>query len=826
MQSSETDTSHYYITVMNVSCEGLDRIYQVLAINDANQEALLNAGVATYVDLCCVKDWLIKRRIKGVNLTVQKQLVIAIEFLEQIRQGYGDGCHAIRDQFTEVQFEAFEEGRGSFLNFENVPMQSIFDLLKIGGPGCIWDKMPLEYRTRVIEWSTQEKVIEPMPEGLNKACGKFDYERFAEKAIRALFDPSTNGKTVLVAGKTQSGKSAVKAVMQSLCFELDDPLIIITKGVSESRELHKKLKEFAAGSNSEHYIVSASSSKNGGRVNWNVKKEEIQAALNDGGTLVLADTHAQIKKAVDAIKRYREKDGHRRFVVIIDEADAMHRTPERSQLMECAYDQLMALNPSLKILISATLVPVLLILNEKGEKDIEMVAIEPSDDYIGIEQMKHLKAANGDTVLLEHSDLSYNNGYIFREGAHEIPYTNKAVKMLYDDALTNDNQQKKGILVLDCTDSRVTAGGNVYEKARLVQDMYHAEGKEIVIVVYVGKGLSRRCAGGGAWEEFDSGVLVGEVLESIDDEYGLDMPVFVFGFSKMRRGISFRSNRRVPTHFVMILGMGNSNESVMQTLGRATFRGKEALKKNGLDHVTILMPKTDFVMSVAYQRFILEIQARINKGESLDNAMSGATSKLPDAANFKRHSPRKVGQWPRKQLNDLVSHDAFEEADEVAPGEADKIAKYWENATAQRVLRSLRRLTRSREHMSFATMDIAEAYNDQFRGSFSINKTELNKVLRNFSRDGLVEDERKKLQKGVGQWLVPKRNVILNYINSDPTDCTSNVRNSKSSSTSAGGERKGRRDTPPSSAESDHGRKKPSSKEYKKRKAPFFSDSN
>ena len=38
--------------------------------------------------------------------------------------------------------------------------------------------------------------------------------------------------------------------------------------------------------------------------------------------------------------------------------------------------------------------------------------------------------------------------------------------------------------------------------------------------------------------------LIGEVIECIDEIFGLDVPVFVFGYAKMRRGISFRSNRR------------------------------------------------------------------------------------------------------------------------------------------------------------------------------------------------------------------------------------------------------------------------------------------
>jgi hypothetical protein len=163
-------------------------------------------------------------------------------------------------------------------------MQCTFDLPKNGGPGRIWDKMPPEYRTGMVEWSAKERVINPMTEGLKKACGNFCYKSFMRNAVRALFDPSSNGKTILVAGKTQSGKSAVKALVQSLCFELDDPLLVITKGVSESRELHKKLQDFAARSTSANCIISTSSSKNGSRVNGKLKTMEIQAALSDGGT--------------------------------------------------------------------------------------------------------------------------------------------------------------------------------------------------------------------------------------------------------------------------------------------------------------------------------------------------------------------------------------------------------------------------------------------------------------------------------------------------------------------------------------------------------------
>jgi hypothetical protein len=41
---------------MDVSCEGLDHIYEVLAINDASQLALRNVGVVSYEDLSGMKD--------------------------------------------------------------------------------------------------------------------------------------------------------------------------------------------------------------------------------------------------------------------------------------------------------------------------------------------------------------------------------------------------------------------------------------------------------------------------------------------------------------------------------------------------------------------------------------------------------------------------------------------------------------------------------------------------------------------------------------------------------------------------------------------------
>ena len=108
---------------------------------------------------------------------------------------------------------------------------------------------------------------------------------------------------------------------------------------------------------------------------------------------------------------------------------------------------------------------------------------------------------------------------------------------------------------MDCPNNRVWAENNVTQKAVYVHDRY----QHIAVLVYTGEGIKARYPNQSFWNHFDRKFGIGSVLKSIDDDplYGLKTPVFVFGFSKMRRGISFRSGQRVPTHFVLQLGQGH-----------------------------------------------------------------------------------------------------------------------------------------------------------------------------------------------------------------------------------------------------------------------------
>jgi len=114
-------------------------------------------------------------------------------------------------------------------------------------------------------------------------------------------------------------------------------------------------------------------------------------------------------------------------------------------------------------MITATSVPVLLILEEEQQFTFEVFSIGTSGDYVGIEDMEPFKKNDGTTVFLsdDHRDLRHRVGVKFRKTY--IKYTNDDIMLLYEDALLLPNI--KGILVLDITVPRVAAAKNVYDKA-------------------------------------------------------------------------------------------------------------------------------------------------------------------------------------------------------------------------------------------------------------------------------------------------------------------------------------------------------------------------
>ncbi len=95
---------------------------------------------------------------------------------------------------------------------------------------------------------------------------------------------------------------------------------------------------------------------------------------------------------------------------------------------------------------------------------------------------------------------------------------------------------------------------------------------------------------------------------------------------------------------LLALGRGHNASNVVQTLGRATFNGRSVLNENGFDKVTVLMTSNDLTMCVKIQNYVNQVAHRMQQGDTLAQAMTGANEKLPDSANWLRHTPRELGR--------------------------------------------------------------------------------------------------------------------------------------------------------------------------------------
>jgi hypothetical protein len=428
--------------------------------------------------------------------------------------------------------------------------------------------------------------------------------------------------------------------------------------------------------------------------------------------------------------------------------------------------------------------------------------LKATEDYVSLDMMVPLKDEDGNFVYLD-KPCSYAKGQGIKIVNHGkmIPFTDAQghMKRMYEMAATvNVSMHKtipecstssnkaqttvqtthRGVLLLDITNNRVYANGNVFEKAKLVQDgLFMCCGQRIVVIVYVGSGIFvRRKPKIRSFARLEKDAKISDVIQDIDedDELGLDTPVFVFGFSKMNRGMSFRSKLRVPTHIIASRGMGYSFEEVIQTLGRATFCGKGQLEKNGFQQVTLLCTQADMVSCRKYTVLMDHVQTRMDRGDNLIEIFQGKDEKIPDNANPFRHADRKVGQGskhraPAKSIMkeyELLLKSAFDDPMGADPYQKER---YWNDVPAQRLLGVIHHLWRNKAK-PFEMSDLQEAYLDDL--GTSIKQAVARKYLTDFCTFGLLCKEKalRVESKEVFVWSVPFPSVLNDMVNPNFSD--------------------------------------------------------
>ena len=437
--------------------EELLHMCEEIGVSRPSRNALVKEGIVTCATLLEAKEKLLFNEFCAVKQEgIQTKLSFAASWFQMLLEKNGKEAN-ILDEFSESVFNKFlieniQAEKGLISHYmSNVLGSNYSEKHKY-----LFDQV--DGKTDLVKRLVEDCVEHIMTPYMKKECGKFNYEEFLEKSIKHFHHlvscvEDDERKMFVVAGKTQSGKSSVKGVIQSLCGLLKIPLIVITKGVSESRELHSKLKRLAEGTSiDEEHVVCAARQDCSRSVKQHLLDKATEG-VSHGGTFVVADTEHQVNKAIKAIEKYRKK--RQKFVVAVDECDAMNRTHDNHQKFEQAYKRLMGMNPSPIIKISATIIPTILeVVDEKA--NIEFFHLESMDDYIGLERIQPLRV-DGNEVYLQQNELSIKSEYVHKEllmpnfkkdsiaevKELRIPYTNEKVKELYDDALSSHRKKER-----------------------------------------------------------------------------------------------------------------------------------------------------------------------------------------------------------------------------------------------------------------------------------------------------------------------------------------------------------------------------------------------
>lgn len=558
----------------------LERVCDEIDMTTQTRQKLAELGITSIEALLGVKTNLELFSLKDIKKTTQRNLLKFCLWHEDFFRKH-DFEVAWLPHFNDDSFAGFEQEPSIERDYRTF-LDRLHEGPSDGGIAKVSEKM-YEYAASITSRYLSKQIVQ-------QCKNKFSPYDVALKCTRGLMHPTGKPKEIihLVSGKTQSGKSTVIAVCAAVHRQLSCFLIVITKGIAERDDLKIKLSRLLGGC-----------------------RETM-----DAGVLVIADTGAQIHKAAKAIKEIRKEKPHARVGVIVDEADAMYRTTDGSQVMEQRYSELMDLDLSFRMEVSATIYSAIQALDEKG-KQVELMEILTTEEYSGINEMKHLQDANDKDVFLDMNHIKAGEGVAYSPCTQElerthpvlftedcelnpncsgcmktsgcerhadtvnkrwtvgrrsyIPYTSQPMMDLFGQALQSN---KLGTLVLVATNPRVYAGHNVVEQAACIQNYFRNQGKDMAVVVATGRGMYFRLPG------FIKGRFIrkrlktmSEVIEQIDKRVGLEIPMAIFGYSRVVRCVSFRSSVRVPTHMILCRGPGYSLEDYIQALGRAAFNG-------------------------------------------------------------------------------------------------------------------------------------------------------------------------------------------------------------------------------------------------------------
>lgn len=496
-----------------------------------------------------------------------------------------------------------------------------------------------------------------------------------------------NDSYLLVHGDMQSGKTEIKALMTIvICFVFKLPMILITNKVGFSTVLKKSLKKNLLDMASDEKLIEFAQNNilhNGS------KNTFVQKGILEGALLVLGDTFAKIRSATEQILLMEKLKGYAvDFVIALDESDAVGCRKDTIKLSQ-ELKKLQELGSLLQIMVSATLIPNMLELMKWKADKVMCRRILPGKNHSGLSNMKPLVDENGDEVFLDSrgelsakSYIPYWNDKVDlflynsldckdKQGILKLIMVNNRVAAegnvfeqaeKSQDRFVSENKPFVAVTIVGSHEIHVRYpttnydGGDEDETATdMDEDLDrsselspkdsspssdNSESSEAEEIAAVPNNKRRKITKSRtkkkrdldpSWKEIDEGTPISDVISQLNNEVGLEMPIVVFGFSQLCRGVSVWSKDRVVTHVAVLKGMGVTIVDVAQSLGRGNFQGLDILKSNGFDHVTVLTSAEMLDVTKSAHKFVTDLFDQVEKMKvPFLTAMGGMDKDLRD----------------------------------------------------------------------------------------------------------------------------------------------------------------------------------------------------
>ena len=505
-------------------------------------------------------------------------------------------------------------------------------------------------------------------ETLSKHTGTFDVKEVVQVAVVEVMRKMVleTSREHLHFAPTQSGKTSFKTVLIITFLTMNMPVVVVTKGVSECKELYDKMINFVKGYRYESQI------KCPYKKNKNL--------TNDYQVYIIPDTYQKIEEADIFLQNsmdYAKQNGrrHTRCALILDEFDAIiDRSEQQNQKNEIAMNKLRKCHKPHVVKVSATILPTL--LRSSSEIPDEQLIVTTSNksinNYVGVQNMQlvdHLNKKsieegfssqqrdgklnltydvsdkNGTTKLLLFPDDKVQDRTKFpKVWEKKNPKVPKINHQIIKHLRREINKPKcKGMLALIDTCPYVNTTKNIFRQAAGVQDYFFHIGKKVIAIVVHADFLFYRL--GGHAYAIECKRSLSELIDSIDSskKYGLKTPIMIFGYYSMKRSRSFRSAKRVPSSMIVLLGDGQSNESNRQAMGRLTFIGLDILQQNrNTNKILMLCQEEDFESAQHYDHLTLEIIDLFKNGMTLKDIKSKIKS---SKHYFVDNSKRRIGNY-------------------------------------------------------------------------------------------------------------------------------------------------------------------------------------